>query len=59
MNLSFTKTTRGSDTARSAHTKPAPLATVTVDEPRTQRSTGRVTDARGLHPARPGFTSSI
>jgi hypothetical protein len=30
-----------------------------VHEPRTQRSTGRVTDARGLHLTKPGFTSSI
>lgn len=59
MNLSFTKTTRGSDTARSAHQRLAPLAQVTVHEPRTQRSTGRVTDARGLHLAKPGFASSI
>ncbi|WP_327346097.1 FxSxx-COOH cyclophane-containing RiPP peptide [Streptomyces europaeiscabiei] len=59
MNLSFTETTRGSDTARSAHKRLAPLAKVTVHEPRTQRSIGRVTDARGLHRARPGFSSSI
>ncbi|WP_338898428.1 hypothetical protein WBG99_24910 [Streptomyces sp. TG1A-60] len=59
MNLSFPKTTPGSDTARSAHKRLAPLATVAAHEPRTQRSTGRVTDARGSHLARPGFTSSI
>lgn len=59
MNLSFTKTTRGTDTTRSAHKRLAPLATVAAHEPRTQRSTGRVTDARDLRLARRGFASSI
>ncbi|MBZ3900550.1 hypothetical protein J8M51_02530 [Streptomyces scabiei] len=59
MNLSFPMTTRGSDTARSAHTRLAPLAAVAAHGPRAQRSTGRVTDARDLRVARPGFTSSI
>ncbi|WP_371580530.1 hypothetical protein [Streptomyces sp. NBC_01314] len=59
MNLSFPKTTRGSDTTRSAHQRLAPLATVAAHAPRTQRSTARVTDARGAHLAKPGFTSSI
>ncbi|WP_149825440.1 FxSxx-COOH cyclophane-containing RiPP peptide [Streptomyces tailanensis] len=58
MNLSI-KATRGSDTARSAHKKLAPLAAVAADAPRTRRSTGRVTDARGSQLARAGFTSSI
>lgn len=59
MNLAFPKTTRGTDTTRSAHTKLAPLATVAAHTPRTQRSTGRVTDAHGTHLANPGFSSSI
>ncbi|EMF55857.1 MULTISPECIES: hypothetical protein [Streptomyces] len=59
MNLSLTKTARGSDTTRSAHRRLTPLATVAAHEPRTQRSTGRVTDARDLDLARQGFTSSI
>ncbi|MDX3642355.1 hypothetical protein [Streptomyces sp. MB09-02B] len=59
MNLSLTKTTRGSKTARSARTTLAPLTKVAVHEPRTQRSTGRVTDARGLHLTKQGFSSSI
>lgn len=59
MNLSFTETKRGSDTTRSAHTRLAPLATVAAHEPRTRRSTGRVTDARDLGLSRQGFASSI
>ncbi|HSX97956.1 MAG TPA: hypothetical protein VLG91_11295 [Streptomyces sp.] len=59
MNLSFTKTTPGSDTTRSAHRRLAPLATVAAHAPRTRRSTGRVTDARDLRLAKQGFSSSI
>ncbi|MEU6799531.1 hypothetical protein [Streptomyces neyagawaensis] len=59
MNLSLTKTTRASEAARSAHKRLTPLATVDAQEPRTRRSTGRVTEAHGRDAARAGFTSSI
>lgn len=60
MNLSVTKTTRGSGTARSAHRKPAPLSAIDTRESSARRTAARVTDVPERHSAKPvTFDSSL
>ena len=53
MNLTVTKTKRGSAAAQPAHKKLAPLSAINTHEAAAMRSTSRVTDIPGRRPTKP------